>query len=172
MSITPPSSQSIEDIQEVNVDVHILPTDNNDQESPQTSSALYTHHCLSPNAAASPGVATYNPRQAACSVAASPSSERESVKRELLKVIQRYREDMMQLMVSLTGTDISSLTMLDDDGFAQDLAEAIQLDCSREFNKQIKCVLHLYKYFYNKGHNYKRIGKEWFKCTETMGSII
>ena len=164
MSISPASS--VEDIPMHVVQVegdlhiaHILVPDNTATSGLLSPGASPTVHCA--------GI-VHNPDStspAACAVEIAPSGEQE-LQTELTVVVQKYREDMVELMSSLSGTDRSTLVMLDDEGFVNNLLEEIKSDCVQTFNKHMKCGKHLYTYFCQKG--YSRIAEEWLRCMEDM----
>ena len=151
------------------------------QESPETSSAnctlsqlQWTGHNnilqLSPGASPTvtyPQAVNYIPEvtgsisQGACAVESTTQSE-QKLKSELLRVVQNHREVMVELMVSLSGTDRSSFVNLDDGVFVNNLLEKIKCD----FNGRMRHEMHLYRYLCQKG--YGHIVVELLMCPEDM----
>ena len=167
-----------------------IPAQNNTasvyQESPETSSADCTFSprlhfaglSFSPGASPTvtqPGVhhspdVTDSTGAAACDMDTTPNDEQE-VKEELSTVVKKYREDMITLMVSLSGIDRSLLDNLDDEGFVSYLLEKIERDYSRVFDKQIICKRHLYRYLREKGYRHIKMPLELLMCNETIDDM-
>ena len=159
-----------------------------DQESPESSSADFAFNQLqfsrqnrlqlslgaSPTVT-HPGVVYHGPDvtgntgQAARAVEMVTDSEQE-IEKELFTVVQKYREQMTELMTSLSGMDVSILATLDDEGLVENLLEEIKHDCVQTFDKQMKRGKHLYAYLHNKG--YDHIAEQWLLCMEDMQTIF
>ena len=159
------------------------------QESRETSSAEYTlshqlqfpgQSCLLLSPGASPTVTqpgihhspdvTDSIGARACAMETTPNGEQE-VKEELSTVVEKYREDMIRLMASLSGIDRSLLDNLDDEGFVNYLLEKIERDYLSVFDKQIRCKIHLYRYLHEKGYRHIKMPLELLMCNETIDDM-